>query len=171
VWTANTIARIAGKHATFTLRTLMTADSTRVVFHLDRDPRLIAPICTAVHFEAARAGLNAGGCDELGEAFEDVCRQALLQLPDAGGGLEITIDTFADRIEVSIHHRGQLIPAVGLETVTPPIASAGESGRLNGVELLERVDRVMFNSEDGVGRTTLVKFLQPKRGTIKRKRK
>jgi hypothetical protein len=31
------------------------------------------------------------------------------------------------------------------------------------MELLARVDRVMFNSEEGVARTTLVKFLQPKR--------
>jgi len=147
----------------------MTADSTRVVFHLDRDPRLVAAIRSAVHFEAARAGLDVGGCDELDKAFEDVCRETLLQLTDAEGGLEITIDTFADRIEISIHHRGQLIPAVGLETFTPPMASAGESGERNGMELLERVDRVMVNFEDGAARTTLVKFLHPKRGTIKRK--
>ena len=149
----------------------MTADSTRVVFHLDRDPRLVAAIRSAVHFEAARVGLGAGGCDELDKAVEDVCGQALVQHVDAGGDLEITIDTFADRIEISIHHRGQLIPAVGLETFTPAIAQDGESGGLNGMELLERVDRVMFNSEDGTARTTLVKFLQPKRGTIKRKSK
>jgi len=30
------------------------------------------------------------------------------------------------------------------------------------VELLSRVDRVMFNSEEGVARTTLVKFLLAK---------
>src|ERR1019366_4088793 len=148
-----------------------TTDSAHIVFHLDRDPRLVAAICSAVHYEAVRVGLDAGGCDALGKASEDVCREALLQLTDADGGLEITIDTFADRIEISIHHRGQLIPAVGLETFTPAIAQDGESGGLNGMELLERVDRVMFNSEDGTARTTLVKFLQPKRGTIKRKSK
>jgi hypothetical protein len=149
----------------------MKTDSTRVVFHLDGDLRLIAPIRSAVHFEAARAGLNAGGCDELAKAFEDVCRETLLQLRDADRGLEITIDTFMDRIEVSIRHPGQPIPAVGLKTASPTMASAGESGRLDGMELLELVDRVMFNSEDAAGRTTLVKFLQPKRGTSKRKRK
>jgi hypothetical protein len=149
----------------------MTVDSTRVVFHLDRDPRLVVAIRSAVHFQATCAGLDARGCDELGKASEDVCREALLQLTDADGRLEIDIDSFADRIEISIHHRGQLIPAVGLETFTAPMASAGESGGLKGMELLERVDRVTFNSEGGAARTTLVKFLQPKRGTIKRKRK
>ena len=149
----------------------MTVDSTRVVFHLDRDPRLVAAIRSAVHFEAARVGLGAGGCDELDKAVEDVCGQALVQHVDAGGDLEITIDTFADRIEISIHHRGQLIPAVGLEALTPPVASAEESGGLTGLELLDRVDRVMVNAGDGAARTTLVKFLQPKRGIIKRKSK
>src|ERR1019366_3504388 len=98
-------------------------------------------IRSAVHFEAVRAGLDAGSCDELEKAFEDVCRETLLQLTDADGGLEIIIDTFADRIEISIRHRRQLIPAFGHETDTPPMASAGESGGVNGVELLERVDR------------------------------
>ena len=149
----------------------MTVDSTRVVFHLDGGPRLVAPIRCAVHFEAARAGLDAGDCDELGKAFEDVCRKALLQLTGADGGLEITIDTFADRIEISVRHRGQLAPAAGLETFTALMASAGESGGLSGMESLEGVDRVMFSFEDGAARTTLVKFLRPKCGTIKRKSK
>jgi hypothetical protein len=141
----------------------MADEPTRVVFHLDRDPRLIGPVRSAVHFQASRAGLEAGSCDGFAKASEDVCREALSQLTDADGGLEVTLDTFSDRMEISIHHHGQLVPAVGLETFTLPEASAGGAGRLNGLELLSRVDRVMFNTEDGVARTTLVKFLQPKR--------
>jgi hypothetical protein len=38
--------------------------------------------------------------------------------------------------------------------------SDGSSG-LDRMELLEQVDRVMFNTEGGVARTTLVKFLKP----------
>jgi hypothetical protein len=141
----------------------MTDEPTRVVFHLDRDPRLIGPVRSAVHFQASRAGLEAGRCDDFAKASEDVCREALLQLTDADGGLEVTLDTFSDRVEISIHHHGQLVPAVGLEAFTFPEASASEVGGVNGLELLSRVDRVMFNSEEGVARTTLVKFLQPKR--------
>jgi hypothetical protein len=141
----------------------MADEPSRVVFHLDRDPRLIGPVRSAVYFQAARAGLEAGRCDDFAKASEDVCREALSQLTDADGGLEVTLDTFSDRVEISIHHHGQLVPAVGLESFTLPDASAREVGGLNGLELLSRVDRVMFNSEEGVARTTLVKFLQPKR--------
>jgi hypothetical protein len=141
----------------------MVDERTRVVFHLDRDPRLIGPVRSAVHFQASRAGLEAGRCDDFAKASEDVCREALSQLTDADGGLEVTLDTFSDRMEISIHHHGQLVPAVGLETFTLPEASASRAGRLDGLELLSRVDRVMFNSEEGVARTTLVKFLQSKR--------
>jgi hypothetical protein len=53
-----------------------------------------------------------------------------------------------------------LVPAVGLETFAPSGAEA--SGGLNGVELLSRVDRVSFNAEKGIARTTLVKYLRGK---------
>ena len=52
-----------------------------------------------------------------------------------------------------------LLPAVGLEAFAVSGATSGEASGLNGQELLSRVDRVLYNSEDGVARTTLVKFL------------
>jgi anti-sigma regulatory factor (Ser/Thr protein kinase) len=136
----------------------MTDDSTRVELHLDRDPRLISAVRSAVQFLAARAGLEEKGCENFALASEEVCREALTQITDADGGLNVTLDTFPDRMEISIHHRGRLVPAVGLETFAP---SGGEaSGGLNGVELLSRVDRVSFNAEKGIARTTLVKYLR-----------
>jgi hypothetical protein len=138
----------------------MTDEATRVVFHMDRDPRLIGPVCGAVHFQAVRAGLPAKQCEDFTKASEDVCREALSQLTDADGGLDVTLETFPDRMEISVYHHGQLVPAVGLETFTLPGAAAGGAGGLDGLELLTRVDRVMFNSEGGVARTTLVKYLQ-----------
>jgi hypothetical protein len=140
----------------------MTDEPTRVKFHLDRDPRLISAVRSAVHFQALRAGLEEEGCGAFALASEDVCREALTQFTDADGGLEVTLDTFPDRMEISIHHRGRLVPTVGLETFTLPEAITGGAGGLNGMELLSRVDRVMFNSGDGIARTTLVKYLNPK---------
>ena len=141
----------------------MTDESTRVELHLDRDPRLISAVRSAVHFQALRAGLEAEHCENIALASEDVCREALTQLTDADGGLNITLETFPDRMEICIHHRGRLVPAVGLETFALPDAAGSGAGGLNGMELMSRVDRVMFNSEEGVARTTLVKFLQAKR--------
>ena len=140
----------------------MTDDSTRVELHLDRDPRLISAVRSAVHFQATRAGLEEKGCENFARASEEVCREALLHITDADGGLNVTVETFPDRMEISIHHRGQAVPAVGLETFASS-GSADETGGINGVELLSRVDRVVFNMEKGIARTTLVKFLQGKR--------
>jgi hypothetical protein len=141
----------------------MTDESTHVQIHLDRDPRLISAVRSAVHFQAARAGFEEESCENFALASEEVCKEAFTQFTDADGGLDVTVDTFPDRIEISIHHRGQLVPAVGLDTFgIPHTATDGTSG-LNGMELLSRVDRVTFNSEKGIARTTLVKFLPPKR--------
>ena len=138
----------------------MTDDFTHVELHLDRDPRLISAVRSAVQFLATRAGLEEKGCENFALASEEVCREALTQITDADGGLNVTLDTFPDRVEISIHHRGRLVPAVGLETFAPSGAEA--TGGLNGVELLSRVDRVSFNAEKGIARTTLVKYLRGK---------
>jgi hypothetical protein len=141
----------------------MADDTTRIELHLDRDPRLITAVRSAVHFQATRAGLEEKGCENVALASEEVCKEALTQITDADGGLNVTLEIFPNRMEISIHHRGQLAPAVGLETFAPPGAAGKGAGGLNGLELLTRVDRVMFNTEKGVARTTLVKFLREKR--------
>ena len=135
----------------------MPDDSTRVAFHLDRDPRLTAAVRSAVQFQAEHAGLDPEASGRFATASEDVCREALMQLAEPEARLEVTLDTFTDRIEICIHHQGQLIPAVGLQAFAIPGLDAG--GGMNGMELLQRVDRVLFNMEDGAARTTLVKFL------------
>ena len=140
----------------------MTHDSTRIELHLDRDPRLISAVRSAVHFQATRAGLEEKGCESFAQASEEVCREALTQITDADGGLNVTLETFPDRMEISIHHRGPLVPVVGLETFAP-FGAAGGAGGLNGTELLTCVDRVLFDTADGVARTTLVKFVRGKR--------
>jgi hypothetical protein len=124
---------------------------------------LLGVLRSAVQFQALQAGLGSETCAEFAQASEDVCREALSQLNEGTGGLDVTLDTFHDRIEISIHHHGQSAPAVGLECFAFSEAPDRGTGRLNGLELLSRVDRVLFNAEDGVARTTLVKYLHPKR--------
>jgi hypothetical protein len=141
----------------------MTTESSHVEFHLDRDLRLAVAVRSAVHFQACQAGLDEATCNGLAKASEEVCCQTLAQLSEAEGGLDVTLDTFSDRIEISILHPGQEGPAVGLDAFAAPQASAGGSGGLNGAQLLERVDRVTFHAQNGVARTTLVKFLRANR--------
>jgi hypothetical protein len=137
----------------------MADEPVRVVFHLDQDWNLVGVFCCAVEHQAIQAGFEAEAGAELARAAGDVCRETISQLGGDGQGVDITLDTFSDRIEIAIHCRGQLLPALGLEKFAFSGAQAGEAGGLNGQELLSRVDRVLYNAEDGVARTTLVKFL------------
>ena len=140
----------------------MTDDSIRVVFHLDPDPLLVGVLRSAVRFQAMQSGLGEAPCTEFAKATEDVCLESITNQTEIVGGLDVTLDTFSDRIEVSIRRHGQTIPAVGLESFALSKIPADERGGFNGLELLSRADRVLFSTEVGVARTTLVKFLHPK---------
>ena len=163
VWMGNTIAPIAGKHAKYAWWKPMTDERVRVVFRVDREPGLFGVLRSAVEFQASQAGLDAQTCVEFARAAHDVCHETLSKLTNAEGGIEVTLDTFPDRIEMAIHCQGQQMPAIGLESFAFGDVVAGRAGGLNGLELLSRVDRVLYNTDDGVARTTLVKYLQPKR--------
>src|SRR5216683_1307574 len=145
-WTANTTARIAGKPAKLAWHNPMTNpmpdEPVRVVFHLNQDWNLVGVFCCAVEFQAIHAGFETEAGAQLARAAGDVCR-----------------DTFSNRIEIAIHCRSQVLPVLGLETFAFSDAITGATGGLNGLELLSRVDRVLYNCEGGVARTTLVKFL------------
>jgi hypothetical protein len=140
----------------------MNSDPVRVLFHLDQNSALVSVLRSAVQFQASQAGFQPESCAEIAEASEGVCRETLSQVTDAEGGLDVALETFADRIEVSFLHGGQTMPAVGLESFTLPDAFAAGAGGINGLELLSRVDRVLYNTENGRVRTTLVKFLRPR---------
>ena len=137
----------------------MADEPVRVVFHLDQGTDLVSVFCCAVEHQAIHAGFETEASAQLSRAAGDVCRESIAQLAGDGAGVDATLDTFPDRIEIAIHSRGQALPAIGLETFAFSNALAGGASGLNGLELLSRVDRVLYNAEGGVARTTLVKFL------------
>jgi len=158
VWMANTTVRIAGKPAKSVWFNPMSDEPVRTVFHLDKDSRLVSVFCSAVEHQAAHAGLEGGASAQLAQAVGDVCREAISQ---GGGdtGIDVTLDTFQDRMEVAIHYRGQGLPTdrAGSLAVTGTKSKGIE--RLNGQELLSRVDRVNCKADEGIARVTLVKYL------------
>ena len=137
----------------------MTDEPVRVVFHLDQDWDLVSVFCCAVEHQAIHAGFETEAGAELARAAGDVCRETFSQIGVEGDGVDVTLDTFPDRIEIAIRCRGQVLPAIGLDAFANPGAPAEGAAGLNGRELLSRVDRVLYNAEGGVARTTLVKFL------------
>lgn len=141
----------------------MSNDPVRVVFHLNQDPRLVGVLCNAVQFQASQAGLGTEAVGQLARAAEDVCLETISRLANREESIEVTLETYADRIEVAVHCRGEAMPAAGLETFAFSSGTPERPSGLNGLELLSRVDRILYNNENGVGRTTLVKFLRSKR--------
>ena len=137
----------------------MADEPVRVVFHLDQDSSLVGVFCCAVEHQAIHAGFETDAGSQLATAAGDVCREALSQLEVDGQGVDVTLETFSDRIEIAIHCRGQVLPAIGLDAFAFSGAPSGRAAGPKGLELLSRVDRVLYNAEDGVSRTTLVKFL------------
>ncbi len=137
----------------------MSDEPVRVVFHLDQDWRLVGVFCCAVEHQAIQAGLETEAGAQLARAAGDVCRETISQLGGNGQAVNVTLDTFADRIEIAVHSHGQANPAVGLEKFAVAESPSAAAAGVNGMELLSRVDRVLYNAEDGLARTTLVKFL------------
>jgi hypothetical protein len=137
----------------------MTDEPVRVVFHLDQGQDLVSVFCCAVEHQAIHAGLETEAGAQLAKAAGDVCRETISQLGPEGDGVDVTLDTFSDRMEIAIRCRGQVLPAIGLDTFASSKAHSRGASGINGLELLSRVDRVLYNAEGGVARTTLVKFL------------
>jgi hypothetical protein len=137
----------------------MTDEPVRVVFHMDQSSDLVGVFCCAVEHQAIHAGFETEDGAQLARAAGDVCREAISQAGGHGDGVDVTLETYADRMEVAIHCRGQHVPPLGLDAFAASDSRASASGGLNGIELLSRVDRVLYNSADGIARTTLVKFL------------
>jgi hypothetical protein len=135
----------------------------RVVFHMDQDWRLVSVFCCAVEHQAIQAGLETEVGADLARAAGDVCRETIAQLGGSGEAVDVTMETFSDRIEIAIHCRGQALPPLGLEKFALSAVSSGQPGSLDSQELLSRVDRVLYNADGGVARTTLVKFLPAQR--------
>jgi hypothetical protein len=140
-----------------------TENPVRVVFHLDQDWKLVSVFCCAVEHQAIQAGFETEAGADLARAAGDVCREAITQLGGSGEAVNVTMETFSDRIEIAIHCRGQALPPLGLEAFAVSGTSAGRQGALDGQELLSRVDRVLYNADGGLARTTLVKFLPAQR--------
>lgn len=137
----------------------MSGEPVRVVFHFDQDWDLVGVFCCAVEHQAIHAGFETEDGAQLARAAGDVCREAMAQVGESGGGVDVTLDTYPNRMEVAIHCRGQQLPPIGLDAFATADSAASSSTGLNGLELLSRVDRVLYNSADGAAKTTLVKFL------------
>lgn len=132
----------------------MASENHRVELTLNNDPRLVSAVTGAVNVFAQRAGFNEATRQALVEATEQACEDTFNLLDDADAPVAVIVETFPDRIEITFQHSGEAAPSAGLDT----FGIAGLEGAQSGLALLSRVDRVQYQTEDGVSQMKLVKY-------------
>ena len=138
----------------------MTTSPSRIEVTIHNDSRLFAALYDILCHSARRAGLSQSGQQGFAEAALNACRETFLLVDDAAepnGMLRLLIQDFADRVEVRIEHRGRCLPTAGLDTFcAPPTAESGQS--LHAALQATKVDRVLYETSNGVSRVTIVKY-------------
>ncbi|MGB2645279.1 MAG: hypothetical protein WBG02_20420 [Candidatus Acidiferrum sp.] len=130
----------------------MSADCKRIELQIDPDARLAAAAGGAARYLAESAGILSEAAAELQHSVVTACREAFEHLAGDHSHLVVTLALFADRIEIAVAHEGNGEPAVGLDQI------AGFAGQMGGSSALGGVDRVQFETRDGLAVTRLTKY-------------
>ena len=134
----------------------MSGDVKCAQIKLCGGPELIPAAAAAVEHFAEEAGLDEGVQNDLMTACEQVCGDAMRGADGEGATLEVTVEHYPDRLEISIAHPSLTEPAVGLDSF---LGSAGGGEEPSGISLMTRVDRVRYDSAGQGSRMILVKYL------------
>jgi len=135
------------------------ADSTRTLFRMTGDERLSAGVSGAAAHVADGMGFSADHCTALASVVGEASREAFSRLTDPQGMVGVTLEQFRDRIEVILEYEGQPLPAAGLDTTSVVGAAGTDSRGKSGTRLLQRVDRVQFETQGRTSRLRLIKYL------------
>jgi len=130
-------------------------DSKAIELHLDPDARLAAAAGGAVRYIAQSAGLPDNAATEFEKSIVAACLESFEHLAREQQHLKVSITRFPDRIEVALAHKGGAAPAVGLDRIAGLADQLGASGGLGGL------DRVQYETRDGLVVTRLTKYLGP----------
>ena len=137
----------------------MGADSTRTFFRLTRDERLAAGVSGAAAYVADGMGFSADHCTALASVVGEASRETFSRLTDPHGMVGVSLEQFPDRIEVLLEYEGQPFPTAGLDTTSVGSAASTDSRGKGGTRLLQRVDRVQFETQGRTSRLRLIKYL------------
>jgi hypothetical protein len=141
----------------------MSTDPSRTEFTVQDDPRLLAGVLAIVLFAGQRCGLSSEAQDGLAEAAVDACRETFPLANNNGNAnpaLKVIVSDFPDRVEVAIEHSGESLPSAGLDTFC---AGAAAQAGLSAALQKTSVDRVLYETRNGVSRMTLIKYCEGKR--------
>jgi hypothetical protein len=127
----------------------VSTDSKHIEIRLDADPRFAAAAAGGARYLGESSGLTAEAAAKLQSAILFACEEAFGNLDAVNAQVEVDLNQFPDRIEISIIHSAD-VPSVGLHTLLG-----------TGKDALEGVDRVQYEQSSGSSVTKLTKFLGP----------
>ena len=130
---------------------------------MEADARLAAAAGGAARYFADAAGLEGAAISDWQTAIIAACREAFEHLTREHPRLDVTLSRLADRIEVALSCEGDTAPAVGLDTLAgfTPGDSELEKQPSGKSSVLGGVDRVQYETRDGVAITRLTKYIAP----------
>ena len=131
----------------------MAAQPSRVLLHLHADSRLAAAVGGVARYFADAAGLESEPCAQLQMAVVAACNESFRHLSDASAQLAVTLERFADRIEIGLTHQGFAAPAIGLHTIAGLAGSDSSES-----SFFSTLDRVQFETHGNSTTTRLTKF-------------
>ncbi len=130
---------------------------------LEADPRLAAAAGGAARYFADAAGLEAPVIASWQTAIVAACKEAFAHLTREHPYLDVYFTRLVDRLEVALSREGETAPAVGLDSLaglTPQSGTAQDKAR-SGSPVLGGVDRVQYESINGVAVMRLTKYITP----------
>ena len=130
---------------------------------IEADARLAAAAGGAARYLADAAGLEGPAISNWQTAIVAACKEAFEHLSLEHPKLKVTLTRLADRLEVALSFEGDTEPAVGLDALAgfAPDASGVQGQRSGKSAVLGGVDRVQYETRNGVAVTRLTKYIAP----------
>jgi hypothetical protein len=147
----------------FPWRTPVATEAKSIHMRIEADARLAAAAGGAARYFADAAGLEAPAIAEWQTAIVTVCKEAFEHLTREHPRLDVSFTRLTDRLEVALSREGDTSPAIGLDS---HVGLAPQSGnphekRAGSSPVLGGVDRVQYETRNGVAVTRLTKYIAP----------
>jgi hypothetical protein len=130
---------------------------------IEADVRLAAAAGGAARYLADAAGLEAPAISDWQTAILAACKEAFEHLTREHPRLEVTLTRLADRLEVALSFEGDTAPAVGLDALAGLTSGGSDLRPQRGSRspVMGGVDRVQYETRNGVAVTRLTKYIAP----------
>jgi hypothetical protein len=147
----------------------MSTDPARTELIVNEDERLLAAIEPVVFQASLRCGLSTEAQQGLAAASIAACKETFPLLKDSNRSgkpaVKVIITDFTDRVEVAIEHTGEALPTAGLDTFVGDAVAGADAG-LSGALQKTKVDRVQYETKEGLSRMTLIKYCDGGRKSV-----